>query len=327
MSPRKTDHQKRVTSVIAFDGPALRGGEMDVRDLAPALLAFGDLVRDANRRLNGGRAEVAVLVKSRFRKGSFATTISLLQNLLQTAHNLFDPVSLHDAAAIAKMLALTAYSERPKDVIENIFELLKFLGGEEAQDKQPTGDGNLQVTNSRGDTTIVNNGTMILIEDNSVRNDVRRLLAPLQTPGIETFETREFAGSAIERITKDELPSMVAPAASSAVVAAVEAEKVLENRAVDFFQIVSPTFREGNKWKVNSGHGDFWAEIADPVFLGQIHRREIGFFEGDVLKAEYTNVAVRRGGRIEAETKLVHILEVIPGEPGGIQNVLTGLHE
>ena len=315
---RKNVKQKRVTSTIAFDGAALRGGEMDVRDLAPALLAFGDLVRDANRRLNGGRAEVKVVVKSRFRKGSFATTISLIQNLLQHAANLFDPVALHDAAALAKLLALTAYAEGPKEVIENIFELLKFLGGTEPKAKEPLPDGSVRITNSRGDTTIVNNGTLILVEDNSVRNDVRRLLAPLQTAGIETFETRAPSGQAIEKITKAELPAIVAPR-PAVEESAVEVAEQIETRSTGFFQIVSLTFREGNKWKVSAGQGDFWAEMADPVFLTKMHRREIGFFEGDVLRAEYVNVASRRAGKIETETKIVNVVEIIPGEAGTVQ--------
>jgi hypothetical protein len=44
---------------------------MDVRDLAPALMAIGDLFSVANELLNGTGAEVRVNVQSDFRRGSF----------------------------------------------------------------------------------------------------------------------------------------------------------------------------------------------------------------------------------------------------------------
>jgi CHASE3 domain sensor protein len=50
---------------LAYD---VKAGTMDVNELAPALLATGDLLREANRQLNGERSDVSVKVQSDLHK-------------------------------------------------------------------------------------------------------------------------------------------------------------------------------------------------------------------------------------------------------------------
>ncbi|WP_061165200.1 hypothetical protein [Caballeronia temeraria] len=56
---------------VVYDGPALAEHRMDVRDLAPALVAIADLFTAANKELNGDSADVRVEVKGSFKAGSF----------------------------------------------------------------------------------------------------------------------------------------------------------------------------------------------------------------------------------------------------------------
>ena len=72
---------------LAFDGPALRAGTMEIGELASSLLAIGDLIRDANQQLNENRAEVSVRVKADFKGGSFDIALLLDQSLLEQAKN------------------------------------------------------------------------------------------------------------------------------------------------------------------------------------------------------------------------------------------------
>jgi hypothetical protein len=100
------------------------------------------------------------------------------------------------------------------------------------------------------------------------------------------------------------------------------APEIVTSPTIGLFQIVSINFKEGNKWKFNSGHGDFWAEVSDDGFLSKVHRREVLFGEGDVLRAEYVTKAWRKPGKIESETTITRVLEVILPEPSGSQSRL-----
>lgn len=59
---------------IAFEGDPFDNGEIDIRDLALTLLAFGTLIQSANRALNGDRADAQLSVSSTER-GSFVAAL------------------------------------------------------------------------------------------------------------------------------------------------------------------------------------------------------------------------------------------------------------
>ena len=59
---------------ISYGGPAVENGTMDVSDLAPALLAVGEIFREINKELNGERAEVKTNVVA-VKEGCFDAVI------------------------------------------------------------------------------------------------------------------------------------------------------------------------------------------------------------------------------------------------------------
>jgi hypothetical protein len=55
----------KVAFQLRYDGPALSEHGMDVADLAPALLALGELIKRANFAVNGDASKVNLIVQSR----------------------------------------------------------------------------------------------------------------------------------------------------------------------------------------------------------------------------------------------------------------------
>ena len=74
---------KKKIFYVVYDGPALASHEMDVRELAPALLAFSSLFEEANSILNRDRAKITLNVKGSFKVGCFGFELSVVQDTLQ----------------------------------------------------------------------------------------------------------------------------------------------------------------------------------------------------------------------------------------------------
>lgn len=92
---------------ITYDGPALDSHEMDVRDLAPSLLAVADLCEAAGQAIYGRSSKMAVNVRASFRTGSFGVDLSVGQNALQ---HVMAWLSGPDGVAMANGAAMRHFS-------------------------------------------------------------------------------------------------------------------------------------------------------------------------------------------------------------------------
>ncbi|MFN7399683.1 MAG: hypothetical protein ACK5SX_11640 [Sandaracinobacter sp.] len=141
---------QHVKTTIRYDGPALVGHEMDVQDLAPALLALADIVQIANRRFNGDRASMKVVVNADVEQRCFMLDLGLVQSLMDQAKGLFTAENIKTAKEIAADVGLVTGVTGV-----GLFQLIAFL----AKAKEaPTSETTMTVDQGNGNVTVFNSG-------------------------------------------------------------------------------------------------------------------------------------------------------------------------
>lgn len=111
----------QIETVIRYDGPALADHEMDVQELAPALLALASLIQAANHKFNGDRSAIKVVVNADIEQKCFQIKIKLIQDFLEKAKSFLDGdmATLKDICEWVGIVGGTSFS---------LFRLLIALG-------------------------------------------------------------------------------------------------------------------------------------------------------------------------------------------------------
>jgi len=282
---------------VVYEGESISSGAIDVRALAPSLLALGKLFEEANWYLNGKEAKVAVNVRSDFRPGSFIVGIDIVQSLLHDLKQFFLPDHIKTATDLVKVLFGDG------GVVIGVSQLIKALHGKKPTNVTTLNDGSVKIEIDNSQHITVAGDVANLYNAPPIRRAAEDLTIPIRTTDLEKVEIKEH-GKTLESITKNDVEYFALPQAEGDIITDTEFETALE--------IVRISFTDELKWTFTDGNVTYNADVEDVDFLAMVQRREVKFAKGDVLKVRLRVQSRRTAKGLKTIYTVVKVLNVVP---------------
>lgn len=251
----------RTVFEIVYEGPAVEDS-MDVRDLAPALLALGDLFELANQEIGRPGVKIQVAVKTGFVQGSFRVTLEVVQGVLEQIKTLFD---LNSASNLGEFLVDTLLFGTGRI---SLIALVKKARGRIPKSVTVIDAGavKLEFEGEAGqfDVVEVSRDVFRLYRNLKVWENLRKVVVPLEKDGILRLTLKREYGKrkATEIVEQHDLIAFNVPEEALAD-AVVSRQRMLLN-------VVELAFQKGYKWRFFDGEKKFTADMADEDFVRQV---------------------------------------------------------
>ena len=283
---------------IKYDGPALSSHQMDVRELAPALIALASLLEEANRAIFNDAADVRVNVHGNFKGGSFEIDLVALQGIKDQIISIFSGPRSTAAANLFAILGGIGLLGTG-----GLIGLVKWLKGRKPSAIRIGGEKmvfELQMSETI-ETFEVDLAAGKLYQSRVVRQALAKVVKPLEAEGIDVFASAKD-GKTQAVVSKEEAVFFSVAASDADVVSDTISERTL-------LQIKSAVFKDGNKWRFSDGSNSFFAEVSDEAFRARIDSGEERFGKGDVLIVDLRRVQIINDAGLKSEYFIVRVHE------------------
>lgn len=296
-----------------FNGPAFAEHQIDVADLAPALIALGNVVKRANEAINGNRAEARLMVKATA-EGSFDAILSIDVSFLSAVVDMIDHASGHrERIATAKELTdllinMGTIMGAAGGGLAGFFYVLKKLRRKRPDEIKANEDGTTTII-AGGDVMIVDNRTVILLEDSATREATEEFGKKLdKIPGLSHVRFADDDPDPEVVLEKGDLQSLRMPE----LLDEEPVEATSERKA--WLKIVTAPFRDGYVWRFSDGgEKGFTATVTDEDFFTKVANGEIALSANDKLLCLVIEKQSLAGDSLSKEVEIARVLEYVPG--------------
>ena len=282
---------------IHFDGPALAAHSLDVRQLAPSLLALADLFVIAHAEAGATLTRPPALEVTAERGGSFIVDLWLAVS--DAEESLTDLLSGARAAAAANGAGITAA------VIGSIAWLVHRRRKGREQSVQSVDPGRVRINWADGTSLEAPVAAQQLVERMDYHRVAGQVFEPLRKDGIDSIELRrELIGRSAEaaRVERDDLRAFNVPPEDDVVLS--------DNTRIVTVSIVNLPLKTDNKWRLNDGSAVIWATLDDNAFRSRMDSGVERFGVGDQLRVQMRDQQLRTAENgITVEHSIQRVIE------------------
>lgn len=283
--------------ILTYDGPAMATHEMNVRDLAPAMLAVGDAFEGLNALFNGKSAQLAVNVRAH-QPGCFKVAFDIVQMAKDVTPYL---TGTGITAANNLLTLLIGGGTVIGGTTAGLIWLIRKLKGKNPEriERLTPGLFRLFIDDQTFEIPV---DLLQAYQDLRVRRAVEGFVAkPLRKVGITHVIIED--GTHSERVEKEEADYFIAPEPDSDV--------VIDDTRRAAFTIRDLSFDEDGYWRLFDGSSPVKVRIEDEIFLARIEDDEIRFAKHDVLVClvHFVQRRTRRG--LENEHTVIEVIQHI----------------
>ncbi len=297
---------------IGYDGPSLQNHEISVNDLAPALLAVGDLLEETNNILYGEKSRVYVNVKGSFKTGSFLIDFATAQNFLSGMTDMFSKQT--PALQILILLgiikattdgieSITKIGDGTRKLYGGLIQLLLFIKNRSIKRITKSSEKGIEIIE-------INDGEKIAVE-----SDILKLLSSIKIRTcLETIINKFLSKEGIEKFTvgREETVTTVIKEEKDYFITPEAQEKIVEDQTIDTtLQAITVSFDEGYKWRFTDGQAVFMANVRDEEFVNKIKDNKVTFAKGDALKVKLHKKVSLSAYGLKPEYEIISVTEHI----------------
>jgi hypothetical protein len=302
--------ENHLNFVYTLDGDV---DEIDVFQLAPTLLALGELIQQGNRTLFPNGREVAVNCKP-FREGSFIVDLTLFPSTeLQQLLDFIKPHSLEQLKTLLEVIGLIATGTAVSVV--SAVKAIQYLGGKpKTIEEVKPGEYRLSIDDK---SITVGGNVNTLLANPTITNNLYKIYVPLESQGkvtdVKTYLRGEEANAVtVERNELSSFKEYAAPPETPVETKETTTEQIHEGV---FLNPKRGAFGNDPKdWSFWRGQEVLTATIKDQHFLEQIESGDIRLNDADLLTVRLLERQKVKGTLVQKPT--YEVLEVTHYEKG-----------
>lgn len=290
---------------------------IDVQVLAPALLAFGRLLREANAEFNGKKSTAKVLVVSDFERKCFNINFELVVGLYEHIKTLLSTEPAKSAKEVLEWVGIVAGP--PTTLAISYLGYLKWKRGRKVTEARPLIDsdktGIVEVrVEGDGNAVHVHNHVYNLSENAKALRATRDAFLPLGHDGFDTVQLKEN-DVVIDEIRNADVEKIVA-SCNVGIEESKETEPEIEVTPA-WLSVYSPVFDpSAQNWRFRLGKEVIYADISQTDIASKaIERHGVSIDEAYQVKLEITTEIDSQGNKKTPTYKVLEVIRFVPAGP------------